>query len=73
MTVEFRRATLKIRDSVGGYETAFPARGRYQEIWAYLLAHWASCTLICTAATTVGRDEVAQPSVERLTRGRGHD
>ncbi|MCK2216368.1 IS4 family transposase [Actinomadura sp. ATCC 31491] len=28
----------------------------YQEIWAYLLTHWALCTLICTAATTAGLD-----------------
>ncbi|NBE96938.1 IS4 family transposase [Nonomuraea sp. KC401] len=28
----------------------------YQEIWAYLLTHWALCTLICTAATTAGID-----------------
>ncbi|MFG1711062.1 IS4 family transposase [Nonomuraea sp. M3C6] len=28
----------------------------YQEIWAYLLTHWALCTLICTAATAAGID-----------------
>ncbi|MEV4082082.1 hypothetical protein ACGFJC_38455 [Nonomuraea fuscirosea] len=28
----------------------------YQEIWAYLLTHWALCTLICTAATAAGLD-----------------
>ncbi|WP_245641876.1 glycosyltransferase [Nonomuraea candida] len=27
-----------------------------QEIWAYLLTHWALCTLICAAATTAGLD-----------------
>lgn len=27
-----------------------------QEIWAYLLTHWALATLICTAATTAGVD-----------------
>jgi hypothetical protein len=28
----------------------------YQEIWAYLLTHWALSTLICTAATATGVD-----------------
>ncbi|WP_449063851.1 transposase [Planomonospora algeriensis] len=27
-----------------------------QEIWAYLLTHWALATLICTAATAAGVD-----------------
>jgi hypothetical protein len=28
----------------------------YQEIWAYLLTHWALCTLMCRAATNAGID-----------------
>jgi hypothetical protein len=28
----------------------------YQEVWAYLLTHWALCTLMCTAATAAGVD-----------------
>ena len=28
----------------------------YQEIWAYLLTHWAVCTLICAAAADAGVD-----------------
>ncbi|MEU9547194.1 hypothetical protein [Streptomyces mirabilis] len=28
----------------------------YQEIWAYLLTHWAVSALICNAATAAGID-----------------
>jgi hypothetical protein len=46
-----------------------------QEIWGYLLTHYAICALICTAATAAGTDpdRVKFKRTTRIIRRRATD